>query len=42
MAMKGICNKYNVKSVIVDFVYDVIVNQVPPKLAFRVLWDNIE
>lgn len=42
MAMKGICNKYDVKSVIVDFVYDVIVNQVPPKLAFRVLWDNIE
>ena len=41
-AMKDICNKYNTKSVIVDFVYDVIINQVPPKLAFRVLWDNIE
>ena len=42
MAMKDICNKYDVKSVIVDFVYDVIVNQIPPKLAFRILWENIE
>ena len=42
MAMKDICNKYNIQSVIVDFVYDVIVNQIPPKIAFRTLWDNIE
>jgi glycerol-3-phosphate dehydrogenase (NAD(P)+) len=42
MAMKDICNNYNVQSVIVDFVYDVIVNRIPPKIAFRTLWDNIE
>ena len=42
MAMKDICNNYNTKSVIVDFVYDVIVNKIPPKIAFRTLWNNIE
>ncbi len=42
MATKDICNKNNIKSVIVDFVYDVIVNQIPPKIAFNKLWDNIE
>ena len=42
MAMKDICNNYNIQSVIVDFVYDVIVNRIPPKIAFRTLWDNIE
>ena len=42
MAMKDICENNNIKSVIVDFVYDVIVNQIPPKIAFNKLWDNIE
>ena len=42
MAMKDICSNYNIQSVIVDFVYDVIVNRIPPKIAFRTLWDNIE
>ena len=42
MAMKDICNNYNIQSVIVDFVYDVIVNRIPPKIAFRTLWGNIE
>ena len=23
-------------------VYDVIINKIPPKLAFRTLWENIE
>lgn len=42
MAAKAICEKYNIKSVIVDFVYDVIANQTPPKIAFNKLWDEIE
>lgn len=42
MAIKDICNNTNTNSVIVNFVYDVIVKQIPPKMAFRTLWDNIE
>ena len=42
MAMKDICEKNNINSVIVNFVYDVIVNQTPPKIAFKTLWENIE
>ncbi len=42
MATKDICDKNNIKSVIVDFVYDVIVNQIPPKIAFNTIWKNIE
>ena len=42
MAIKEICEKTGTKSVIVDFVFDVIVKQIPPKIAFKTLWDNIE
>ena len=42
MAIKDICDNNNVKSVIVNFVYDVIVKQVPPKIAFRTLWEDME
>lgn len=42
LAAKAICEKYNIKSVIVDFVYDVISNQTPPKIAFKKLWVEIE
>lgn len=42
MAIKKICEKTNTKSLIVDFVYDVIINQIPPKIAFKNLWENIE
>lgn len=42
MAIKDICDKNQIKSIIVEFVYDVIVNQIPPKIAFRSLWENIE
>ena len=42
MAIKEICEKTDTKSVIVDFVFDVIVKQIPPKIAFKTLWDNIE
>lgn len=42
MAIKDICDNHNIDSVIVNFVYDVIVNHTLPKIAFRDLWENIE
>lgn len=42
MAMKSICDSKNIKSVTVDFVYDVIVKRIPPTIAFNSLWRNIE
>lgn len=42
MAIKDICDNHSINSVIVNFVYDVIVNHTLPKIAFRELWDNIE
>ena len=42
MAIKDICDNNNINSVVVNFVYDVIVEQTPPKMAFGELWKNIE
>ena len=42
MAIKDICDNNGIKSVIVDFVYDIIVQHALPKIAFRKLWDEIE
>lgn len=42
MAIKDICDNTNTNSVVVNFVYDVIVKQIPPKIAFKDLWNNIE
>ena len=42
MAIKDICDNNAIDSVIVDFVYDVIVKKIPPKVAFMTLWENIE
>lgn len=42
MAINDICRNNQIRSVIVDFVYDVIVKQIPPKIAFKDLWENIE
>ena len=42
MAIKDICDDHNINSVIVNFVYDVIVKHTLPKIAFRQLWKNIE
>lgn len=42
MAIKDICEKTNTESVIVDFVYDVIIKQITPKIAFKNLWEKIE
>lgn len=41
-ALKDICKKTNTESVVVDFVYDVVVNQINPKIAFKKLWEKIE
>ena len=41
-AIKDICEKTNTKSIIVDFVYDVVINQIQPKIAFKQLWEKIE
>ena len=42
MAIKDICDKNDIKSVTVNFVYDVIVKQIKPTKAFNDLWENIE
>ena len=42
MAVKDICKNTNTECVVVDFVNDVIVKQIPPKIAFNRLWSNIE
>ena len=42
MAIKDICDNNDIESPIVNFVYDVIVEKVPPKFAFIDLWNNIE
>lgn len=39
--LKGICEKYNLNSLTVDFVYDVIVEKNNPKLAFNNFWDGL-
>ena len=41
-ATKAICDNNAIDSVIVNFVYDVIINRTTPKIAFRDLWDKIE
>ena len=41
-AIKDICEKTDTKSILVDFVYDVVVNQMRPKIAFKKLWEKIE
>ena len=41
-AVKDICDKNNINSEIVNFVYDVIIEKVAPIKAFNILWENIE
>ena len=40
-AIKAVCDKYKINSVIVDFVYDVIIKKNLPKLAFKELWNKL-
>ncbi|WP_407424500.1 NAD(P)H-dependent glycerol-3-phosphate dehydrogenase [Methanobrevibacter sp.] len=42
MAIKDICDNNGIESVIVDFVYEIIVEHELPKIAFKKLWANIE
>jgi glycerol-3-phosphate dehydrogenase (NAD(P)+) len=42
MAIKALCDETSVDSAIVDFVYDIIVESIPPKIAFKKLWDKME
>ena len=42
MAIKDICDNNGIRSIIVEFVYDIIVQHALPKIAFRKLWDEIE
>jgi len=39
--LKNLCNQLNVKSLTVDFVYDVIINNMNPKTAFYNLWEQL-
>lgn len=41
IAMKKLCDKNSVKSVVVEFVYEVIVKKIPSTVSFKKLWDNI-
>jgi glycerol-3-phosphate dehydrogenase (NAD(P)+) len=41
-AIKELCDDKSVNSSIINFVYDVMMNLIPPKLAFNNLWDEIE
>ena len=41
-AIKELCDKNSVNSTIINFVYDVILDLTPPKIAFNNLWDEIE
>ena len=41
-AIKEICERTGTESIVVDFVYDVVVNQMRPKIAFKRLWERIE
>ena len=41
-AVKDICDNNNVDSVVVNFVYDVIINSMTPIKAFKKLWEIME
>jgi glycerol-3-phosphate dehydrogenase (NAD(P)+) len=41
-AIKMICDENSVDSTIVNFVYDVMMNLTPPKIAFNNLWTKID
>lgn len=41
IAIKEICDKNNLNCVVVNFVYEVVINKESPKLAFNRLWENI-
>lgn len=40
--MKEICDKRNISSSIIDFVYEVIIKEINPRESFKKLWSKIE
>jgi len=40
--MKEICDKKNISSSIIDFVYEVIIKEINPRESFKKLWSKIE
>ncbi|MCI7290688.1 MAG: NAD(P)H-dependent glycerol-3-phosphate dehydrogenase [Methanobrevibacter woesei] len=42
ITIKSLCDNNNIKSIIVDFVYDVIINKFSPEKSFKELWDKLE
>lgn len=42
MAIKSLCDNHSINSTIVNFVYDVMVDLITPKIAFRNLWNSLE
>lgn len=41
LILKNLCDELNIHSLTVDFVYDVIINQMNPKTAFYKLWEQL-
>jgi glycerol-3-phosphate dehydrogenase (NAD(P)+) len=41
-AIKKLCDENSVNSTIINFVFDVMMNLTPPKIAFNNLWNEIE
>jgi glycerol-3-phosphate dehydrogenase (NAD(P)+) len=41
IVMKEICDEFNIDSLTVNFVYDVIINNINPKLAFFKFWNQL-
>ncbi|MDD3984717.1 MAG: NAD(P)H-dependent glycerol-3-phosphate dehydrogenase [Methanobacterium sp.] len=41
-AIKAVCDKSSVNSTIINFVFDVMMNLTPPKIAFNNLWNEME
>ena len=41
-AIRDICDKNDISSNIIDFVYNVIIDKMPPTRAFDILWKSIE
>lgn len=39
--MKNLCKKLGIESLTINFVFDVIINQINPKTAFSTLWDKL-
>jgi glycerol-3-phosphate dehydrogenase (NAD(P)+) len=41
LAVKKICDEYDIESAVINFVHSILCNQEPPKIAFKILWRNM-